>query len=115
MADNYKMWESLGMDIETHDQLCAVLPVAFGDVYLSQENRPESMDFFDMVVADIHGIRPSELIAHQEKGGKVSACHQNRFNVAVQEMRKALEAGRFGKLSHGSIHVRWNRNQDYYT
>ena len=50
-----------------------------------------------------------------EKGVKVSACHQNRFNVAVQEMRKALEAGRFGKLSHGSIHVRWNRNQGYYT
>ena len=71
MADNYKMWESLGMDIETHDQLCAVLPVAFGDVYMSQENRPEGMDFFNMVVADIHGIRPSELIAHQEKGGKV--------------------------------------------
>ncbi|MCI8417367.1 MAG: Gfo/Idh/MocA family oxidoreductase [Lachnospiraceae bacterium] len=51
----------------------------------------------------------------QEKGVKVSACHQNRFNVAVQEMRKALEAGRFGKLSHGSIHVRWNRNEGYYT
>lgn len=45
---------------------------------------------------------------------KVSVCHQNRFNIAVQEMRKALEAGRFGKLSHGSIHVRWNRNQGYY-
>lgn len=51
----------------------------------------------------------------QEKNVKVSACHQNRFNVAVQQMRQALEAGRFGKLSHGSIHVRWNRNQDYYT
>lgn len=50
-----------------------------------------------------------------EKNVKVSACHQNRFNVAVQEMRKALEAGRFGKLSHGSIHVRWNRNEGYYT
>ena len=71
MADNRKMWESLGMDLETHDALCEVLPVAFGDVYLSQENRPECMDFYDMVVADIHGIRPSELIAHQEKGGKV--------------------------------------------
>lgn len=46
---------------------------------------------------------------------KVSACHQNRFNIAVQEMRKALESGRFGKISHGSIHVRWNRNQGYYT
>lgn len=51
----------------------------------------------------------------EEKNVKVSACHQNRFNVAVQEMRKAIEAGRFGKLSHGSIHVRWNRNKDYYT
>lgn len=50
-----------------------------------------------------------------EKGVKVCACHQNRFNVAVQKTRKALESGRFGKLSHGSIHVRWNRNKDYYT
>lgn len=49
------------------------------------------------------------------KGVKVSACHQNRFNVAVQKMRKAVETGRLGKLSHGSIHVRWNRNKDYYT
>ena len=49
-----------------------------------------------------------------EKGVKVSACHQNRFNVAVQELRKALEANRFGGLSHGSIHVRWNRGRSYY-
>lgn len=51
----------------------------------------------------------------EEKHVKVSACHQNRFNIAVQEMRKALETGRFGRLSHGSIHVRWNRNRNYYT
>ena len=50
-----------------------------------------------------------------ERGVKVCACHQNRFNTAVQETRRALEQGRFGKLSHGSIHVRWNRNRDYYT
>ena len=50
----------------------------------------------------------------EEKGVKVSACHQNRFNVAIQQMRKALEAGRFGKISHGSIHVRWNRDHSYY-
>ena len=50
----------------------------------------------------------------QEKGVKVSACHQNRFNVAVQELRRALEAGRFGRISHGSIHVRWNRGRGYY-
>lgn len=50
----------------------------------------------------------------EEKKVKVSACHQNRFNIAVQQLRKAIEGGRFGKLSHGSIHVRWNRNKDYY-
>lgn len=50
----------------------------------------------------------------QEKGVKVSACHQNRFNLAVQKLRKAVEGDRFGKLSHGSIHVRWNRNENYY-
>lgn len=51
----------------------------------------------------------------QEKGVAVCACHQNRFNIAVQKTRKALEEGRFGRLSHGSIHVRWNRNREYYT
>lgn len=64
-----------------------------------------------MSIADANEI----IKGSNEKGVKVSACHQNRFNVAIQEMRKAVEADRFGKLSHGSIHVRWNRNEDYYT
>lgn len=51
----------------------------------------------------------------EEKGVKVAVCHQNRFNIAVQKMRQALESGRFGKLSHGSVHVRWNRKKEYYT
>ncbi len=51
----------------------------------------------------------------EEKGVKVSVCHQNRFNLAVQKMRDALESGRFGKLSHGSINVRWNRDEAYYS
>lgn len=50
----------------------------------------------------------------EERKVTVCACHQNRFNVAVHKMREALEQGRFGKISHGSIHVRWNRNKDYY-
>lgn len=50
----------------------------------------------------------------KEKNVKVAACHQNRFNKAIQELRKAVEEGRFGKLSHGSISVRWNRDRGYY-
>lgn len=71
MADYHKMWEELGMNVELHDQLCEVLPQAFGDVYLSQDNRPEGMDYYNFVVSEIHGVRPAELIEHQKKGGKV--------------------------------------------
>ncbi len=57
-----------------------------------------------------------EIIRRSEANGvKVAACHQNRFNLAVQQLRAAIEAGRFGRLSHGSVHVRWNRGEDYYT
>lgn len=51
----------------------------------------------------------------KEKNVKVSACHQNRFNKSIQKIREAVEAGRFGKLMHGTAHVRWNRGKDYYT
>ncbi len=57
----------------------------------------------------------NEIIRRSEANNvKVSACHQNRFNIAIQKMRKAVESGRFGRISHGSIHVRWNRNIEYY-
>lgn len=57
----------------------------------------------------------NEIIKHSnDLGVKVSVCHQNRFNIAIQKLRIAIEAGKFGRLSHGSVHVRWNRNEDYY-
>ncbi|MEA4973017.1 MAG: double-cubane-cluster-containing anaerobic reductase [Candidatus Metalachnospira sp.] len=71
MADYKKMWEDIGMNLKMHDALCEVLPIAFSDTYLSQENRPEGMAFYDFVVSEIHGVRPAELIEHQKKGGKV--------------------------------------------
>lgn len=53
--------------------------------------------------------------AGKEKGVVVCANHQNRFNKSIQYIRRALDEGRFGKLSHGAAHVRWNRGQSYYT
>lgn len=70
-VDRHPMWKELGMDLESHDQLCEALPAAFGDVFLSQENRPEAMAFWDMVAADVHGIRPAELVEAQKNGQKV--------------------------------------------
>ncbi|RAX58383.1 oxidoreductase [Helicobacter monodelphidis] len=45
---------------------------------------------------------------------KLFVVKQNRYNLPVQKLREALEAGRFGKLVMGSVRVRWCRNQDYY-
>lgn len=62
-------------------------------------------------IADANAI----VEAGKRNGVLVCANHQNRFNKSVQYIRKALEEGRFGKLSHGAAHVRWNRGEQYYT
>ena len=69
-GDYRKMWESIGLDLEAHDQLLQALPPTYGEVYLTQENRP-AMDYFDFVVNEIHGLRIQELQDHKAAGGKV--------------------------------------------
>jgi benzoyl-CoA reductase/2-hydroxyglutaryl-CoA dehydratase subunit BcrC/BadD/HgdB len=71
MADYHKMWEGLGMDLATHDQLCAALPPAFEQVFLTQPDRPQGMDYFNMVIAEVHGLRIQELLDHKARGGKI--------------------------------------------
>jgi benzoyl-CoA reductase/2-hydroxyglutaryl-CoA dehydratase subunit BcrC/BadD/HgdB len=66
-----QMWERLGLDLEAHDQLLNVLPSIYQEIYLDQENRPMSMEYFDFVVMEIHGLRIQELQEHKAKGGKV--------------------------------------------
>ena len=51
----------------------------------------------------------------KEMGVKLGAIHQNRFNQAIVKLRKALEADKFGQLTHSSAVVRWNRNDEYYS
>lgn len=56
-----------------------------------------------------------EIIARAKaKQVRVSACHQNRFNAAVQHARTVVEAGYLGAMSHASVHIRWARDRAYY-
>ena len=50
----------------------------------------------------------------KEKGVKVCANHQNRFNKSVQKIRDAVEKDRFQRMFYGTAHVRWCRDYDYY-
>lgn len=45
---------------------------------------------------------------------KLCIAHQNRFNPAVQKLREAVEAGRFGRVVAGNARILWNRNEHYY-
>lgn len=45
---------------------------------------------------------------------KLGVVHQNRFNLPIKKLKKAVEDGRFGKLTHAAATVRWNRNDAYY-
>ncbi|HBC97267.1 MAG TPA: 3-hydroxyacyl-ACP dehydratase [Clostridium sp.] len=71
MADYRKLWSKLGVDLEKHDQLCAVLPKLYEGTYLTQEDRPAGMNYFNSVLAEIHGSRIEELDEHKKNGGKV--------------------------------------------
>lgn len=54
------------------------------------------------------------IAAGKEKGVKVCACHQNRFNKAIQKIRDAIDKERFGRLLYGTAHIRWARDREYY-
>jgi UDP-N-acetyl-2-amino-2-deoxyglucuronate dehydrogenase len=51
----------------------------------------------------------------KENGVKLCVSHQNRFNLPIQKLRQAVEAGRFGKIIAGNARILWNRNENYYT
>ena len=53
--------------------------------------------------------------AAKEKGVKVSASHQNRFNKSIQKIREAIDKNRFGRLFYGTAHIRWCRDWEYYS
>jgi UDP-N-acetyl-2-amino-2-deoxyglucuronate dehydrogenase len=56
----------------------------------------------------------SIINACKDNNVKLAVVHPNRFRPVVQELKRLMDEGRFGKLSHANATVRWNRNQAYY-
>ena len=61
-------------------------------------------------------LEDADKIIEKAKQKKLIVCsnHQNRFNKSIQKIREAVEKGSFGKLLHGTAHIRWNRGESYY-
>jgi hypothetical protein len=72
MSEDYRpMWQELGLNLEAHDALLAVLGDGYEQIFLSQENRPKGMDYFNFVVSEVHGLRIKELQDAKAEGRKV--------------------------------------------
>jgi predicted dehydrogenase len=59
--------------------------------------------------------RCDRIIAACEKAGtKLSTIFPSRFHESAVELRRAVEEGRFGRLTLGDAYVKWFRTQEYY-
>jgi len=52
--------------------------------------------------------------AAEEAGVQLVTIFPSRFGIAAQELKKAVDQGRFGRLTIGDAYVRWWRTQEYY-
>jgi UDP-N-acetyl-2-amino-2-deoxyglucuronate dehydrogenase len=52
--------------------------------------------------------------ACSDHGVVLSAVLPSRFHAASQTLKKAVDAGKFGRLALGDAYVKWFRTQEYY-
>ncbi len=72
MSNDYvSMWTDLGLNLEGHDALLNVLGNAYTDIFLSQNDRPQGMGYFDFVMSEVHGLRIKELVDEKAQGRKI--------------------------------------------
>ncbi len=59
--------------------------------------------------------RCDRIIRECEKAGVVhSTIFPSRFHYSSRELKRAIDAGRFGRLTVGDAIVKWYRTQEYY-
>ncbi len=61
-------------------------------------------------------LEKADAIIHacEENNVRLSAVFQSRFARSIQAIKKAYDAGRFGKVTLASTQVKWFRSQEYY-
>ena len=64
---------------------------------------------------DVTLKRCDKIIAACEKSGvKLATIFPSRFHPASQTLKKAMDAGRFGRITLGDAYIKWYRTQQYY-
>lgn len=64
---------------------------------------------------EIHLERIDAMVAASQKNQRhLAAIFQSRFGAGAQTLKKAIDAGRFGKLTLCDAYIKWWRTQEYY-
>ena len=64
---------------------------------------------------EINLERADQMIkACQDANVKLACIFQNRYTIAYQKLKKAVDEGRLGKLIMGNAYIKWYRNEEYY-
>lgn len=66
-----ELWARLEMDVERFKNVPGVLTNAYRDIFLSQDNRPEAMAYFDGMIENIYTGRIEEILAAKQAGKPV--------------------------------------------
>jgi predicted dehydrogenase len=110
-TDMHEMMRSCGEDIDVvsiltesgnHARHCLAL-APYGKHILVEKPMALTLDDADAMIK-----------ACDKAGIKLFVVKQNRYNLPVTKLRKAIEEERFGKLVMGTVRVRWSRDQAYY-
>lgn len=64
---------------------------------------------------DVTTKRIDKIIkATDDAGVNLGCIFQSRFSEGAEEIRKAIDQGRFGKVVLGDAYIKWYRSQEYY-
>jgi len=102
------------MDKEDIDIVCICTPSGFHAPIAIQVAEAKKHIIMEKPIAMTLEDTDKIISACKSNNVKLSVVHPNRFRPVVQELKKILDQGLLGKISHTSCIVNWNRNQEYY-
>ncbi|WP_409274498.1 Gfo/Idh/MocA family protein [Neobacillus sp. SCS-31] len=95
------------------DAICICTPASYHAVLVEQAAAAKKHIVLDQPMA--LSLDETERIVEvcRENDVKLTIVHPHRFRPVVMELRKIIEAGMLGKISHASARINLNRNRDF--
>ena len=110
--------------VRNYEDLCRHPKVDYVDVCTFPDFRLQPLDICAESKKHIQVQKPiatnldtaRDMIDHAAKAGIVlGVVSQHRFDDSSQFLKKAIEAGRLGKILQADAYVKWHRSAEYYS